>query len=121
MDHLVEADLASNQLGWQWLAGSGNDAAPFFRVFNLTLQGTKFDPVGSYIRHYVPELAGVDDRHIHGPHELAGSLLGARLPRPDSRPLQRTRRGARPLQPDARLISLSSAPATPPSALSRHT
>jgi deoxyribodipyrimidine photo-lyase len=75
MDHLVDADLASNQLGWQWVAGSGNDAAPFFRVFNPTLQGTKFDPLGSYVRRYVPELAGVDARHIHDPHELAGSLL----------------------------------------------
>ena len=76
MDHLVDGDLASNQLGWQWVAGSGNDAAPFFRVFNPTLQGAKFDPSGSYVRRYVPELAGVDDRHIHNPHELAGSLLG---------------------------------------------
>lgn len=77
MDHLVDADLASNQLGWQWVAGSGNDAAPFFRVFNPTLQGMKFDPDGSYVRRYVPELAGLDSRHIHSPHELAGSLLGA--------------------------------------------
>ena len=76
MDHLVDGDLASNQLGWQWVAGSGNDAAPFFRVFNPTLQGAKFDPSGRYVRRYVPELSGIDDRHIHTPHELAGSLLG---------------------------------------------
>ena len=76
MDHLVDGDLASNQLGWQWVAGSGNDAAPFFRVFNPTLQGAKFDPSGSYVRRYVPELTAVDVRHIHSPHELAGSLLG---------------------------------------------
>jgi deoxyribodipyrimidine photo-lyase len=75
MEHLVDADLASNQLGWQWVAGCGTDAAPYFRVFNPTLQGEKFDPKGTYVRRYVPELAGVSDMHIHRPHELAGSLL----------------------------------------------
>ncbi len=77
MENLVDADLASNQLGWQWVAGSGTDAAPYFRVFNPTLQGEKFDPRGTYIRRYVPELSAVDDKHIHRPHELAGSLLEA--------------------------------------------
>jgi deoxyribodipyrimidine photo-lyase len=75
MEHLVDADLASNQLGWQWVAGSGTDAAPYFRVFNPALQGEKFDPQGTYIRRHVPELAAVGDKHIHRPHELAGSLL----------------------------------------------
>lgn len=75
MEHLVDADLASNQLGWQWVAGSGTDAAPYFRVFNPALQGEKFDPHGTYVRRHVPELASVGDEHIHRPHELAGSLL----------------------------------------------
>lgn len=61
LDQLVDADLASNQHGWQWCAGCGTDAAPYFRVFNPTTQGEKFDPSGDYIRHWVPELAEVDD------------------------------------------------------------
>jgi deoxyribodipyrimidine photo-lyase len=55
-DTLVDADLASNTLGWQWVAGSGADAAPFFRVFNPTLQERKFDPDAGYVRRWVPEL-----------------------------------------------------------------
>ncbi len=57
-DTLVDADLASNSAQWQWVAGSGADAAPYFRVFNPVLQGRKFDPDGAYVRRYVPELAG---------------------------------------------------------------
>jgi deoxyribodipyrimidine photo-lyase len=57
LDQLVDGDMANNQHGWQWTAGSGTDAAPFFRVFNPTTQGQKFDPDGSYIRRWVPELA----------------------------------------------------------------
>jgi deoxyribodipyrimidine photo-lyase len=60
---LVDGDLASNQHGWQWTAGCGTDAAPYFRVFNPTTQGRKFDPDGAYVRHWVPELADVDDPH----------------------------------------------------------
>ena len=63
MDQLVDGDVASNQHGWQWCAGSGTDAAPYFRVFNPTAQGEKFDPNGDYVRHWVPELAGVADVH----------------------------------------------------------
>ena len=63
MEWLVDADLASNQHGWQWTAGSGTDAAPYFRVFNPTSQGRKFDPAGGYLRQWVPELADVADPH----------------------------------------------------------
>ena len=63
MRWLVDGDLASNQHGWQWTAGCGTDASPFFRVFNPTSQGRKFDPDGAYVRRWVPELADVDDPH----------------------------------------------------------
>lgn len=61
--HLVDGDLASNQLNWQWVAGCGSDAAPYFRVFNPITQGRKFDPDAAYIRRWVPELRDVDDPH----------------------------------------------------------
>ena len=67
MRHLVDGDLASNQHGWQWAAGTGTDAAPYFRIFNPVTQGAKFDPDGAYIRRYVPELAGLPGREIHEP------------------------------------------------------
>lgn len=66
-DTLVDADLASNTLGWQWSAGCGADAAPFFRIFNPVTQGEKFDPDGSYIRQWVPEIARLSDEWIHKP------------------------------------------------------
>ncbi len=65
MTHLVDGDLASNQHGWQWTAGCGTDAAPYFRVFNPTSQGEKFDPAGDYVRRWVPELRGVAGRNVH--------------------------------------------------------
>ena len=65
--HLIDGDLASNNHGWQWVAGTGTDAAPYYRVFNPVLQGQKFDPDGHYVRRYVPELAGVDHRYLHEP------------------------------------------------------
>lgn len=65
MKHLVDGDLASNQLNWQWVAGSGTDAAPYFRIFNPTTQGQKFDPQGDYVRRYVPELRGVEGKAVH--------------------------------------------------------
>ncbi|MGW0176433.1 cryptochrome/photolyase family protein [Rhodococcus sp. NPDC003322] len=65
MTHLVDGDLASNQHGWQWTAGSGTDAAPYFRVFNPTAQGEKFDPTGDYVRRWVPELRAVAGKRVH--------------------------------------------------------
>lgn len=65
MAHLVDGDLASNQHGWQWTAGSGTDAAPYFRVFNPIGQGEKFDPTGDYVRRWVPELRGVPGKAVH--------------------------------------------------------
>jgi deoxyribodipyrimidine photo-lyase len=64
LDQLVDGDMSSNQHGWQWCAGSGTDAAPYFRVFNPTTQAEKFDPSGDYIRRWIPELSGVDDVHL---------------------------------------------------------
>ena len=69
MQWLVDGDLASNSHGWQWTAGCGTDAAPYFRVFNPVLQGKKFDPDGAYIRKYVPELADVPAADIHEPRD----------------------------------------------------
>ncbi|GFG76656.1 cryptochrome/photolyase family protein [Mycobacterium botniense] len=64
LEQLVDGDIANNQHGWQWCAGSGTDAAPYFRVFNPTVQGEKFDPTGDYVRHWIPELASADDAHL---------------------------------------------------------
>ncbi len=71
MNQLVDGDLANNNGGWQWAAGTGTDAQPYFRIFNPWLQGEKFDPRGAYVRRWVPELAGAPDRHIHRPWEAA--------------------------------------------------
>jgi deoxyribodipyrimidine photo-lyase len=70
-DTLVDADIGSNSASWQWVAGCGADAAPYFRVFNPTLQGEKFDPDGTYVRRWVPELAHVSNEFIHKPWEAA--------------------------------------------------
>ena len=75
MRHLFDGDVASNQHGWQWTAGTGTDAAPFFRVFNPTLQGTRFDPDGDYVRRYVPELRAIEGKAVHEPWDLAGDLF----------------------------------------------
>ncbi len=83
MGLLVDGDLASNQHGWQWSAGSGTDAAPYFRVFNPVTQGERFDPRGEYVRRWVPELAGVEGlegRKIHQPWKLDDPPAG--YPRP---------------------------------------
>ncbi|MGH3430399.1 MAG: FAD-binding domain-containing protein, partial [Mycobacteriales bacterium] len=74
LDHLADADVASNNHGWQWVAGVGTDAAPYFRVFNPTLQGRKLDPDGAYVRRWVPELAHLDAKHIHEPHTAPGGI-----------------------------------------------
>jgi deoxyribodipyrimidine photo-lyase len=88
-DTLVDADLANNFANWQWVAGCGADAAPYFRIFNPTLQGAKFDPAGDYVRRWIPELAALPDRLLHAPWEAApieladaGVRLGRDYPAP---------------------------------------
>jgi len=76
-DTLVDADLPNNTMNWQWVAGSGADAAPYFRIFNPVTQSAKFDPVGEYVRRWVPELARLEAPHIHAPHEAPAELLHA--------------------------------------------
>jgi deoxyribodipyrimidine photo-lyase len=79
-DTLVDADLANNTLGWQWAAGCGADAAPYFRIFNPVRQGERFDPEGAYVRRWVPELARLPNRYIHRPWDTPPGLLAdARL------------------------------------------
>jgi len=79
--HLADGDWASNDLGWQWSAGCGCDAQPWFRIFNPVLQGERFDPQGDYVRRWVPELAGLPVRWIHKPH-LAPAALRGTYPQP---------------------------------------
>lgn len=74
--HLVDGDVASNNHGWQWTAGTGTDAAPYFRVFNPVTQGRRFDPDGAYVRRWVPELRGVDGAAVHEPWKLATRPAG---------------------------------------------
>ena len=88
-DCLVDADLASNAASWQWVAGSGADASPYFRIFNPVLQGEKFDADGAYVRRWVPEIARLPDKHLHAPWDApadvlkkAGIKLGADYPEP---------------------------------------
>jgi deoxyribodipyrimidine photo-lyase len=76
-DTLVDADLAQNAFNWQWVAGSGADGAPFFRIFNPVLQGQKFDPRGSYVRRWVPELARLPDAFVHRPWAAPAATLSA--------------------------------------------
>ncbi len=76
-DTLVDADAANNPASWQWVAGSGADAAPYFRVFNPVLQGEKFDPEGLYVRRHVPELAKLPARYIHRPWDAPDAALAA--------------------------------------------
>ncbi|MBK9712900.1 MAG: deoxyribodipyrimidine photo-lyase [Kouleothrix sp.] len=89
MQQLVDGDHASNNGGWQWAAGTGTDAQPYFRIFNPTSQGQKFDARGDYVRRYVPELAGVPERYIHTPWSLPaaeqrriGVVIGRDYPEP---------------------------------------
>lgn len=74
MELLRDGDMASNSQGWQWVAGTGTDAAPYFRVFNPVSQGRRFDPDGAYVRRYVPELAHVEGAAVHEPWEVADGL-----------------------------------------------
>ncbi len=82
-DTLLDADLANNSASWQWVAGSGADAAPFFRIFNPVTQGKKFDPNGDYVRRFVPELAEVGADRIHEPRTARGDAgVGSDYPAP---------------------------------------
>jgi deoxyribodipyrimidine photo-lyase len=88
-DTLIDADLASNSMGWQWTAGSGADAAPYFRIFHPVTQGERFDPEGTYIRKWVPELKNLAAPHVHRPWEApshilsrAGVAIGTDYPKP---------------------------------------
>jgi deoxyribodipyrimidine photo-lyase len=88
-DTLVDADLANNTLGWQWVAGCGADAAPYFRVFNPVSQSERFDPKGEYVRRWIPEIARLPNRWIHKPWQAppealktAGIVLGKTYPNP---------------------------------------
>src|SRR4051812_16020185 len=88
-DHLVDADLANNTVGWQWIAGCGADASPFFRIFNPITQGQRFDPTGEYVRTWVPELKALPNQWLHCPWEApeeiakkAGVILGTTYPYP---------------------------------------
>ena len=88
-DCLVDADLANNSSSWQWVAGCGADAAPYFRIFNPVTQGQKFDPDGSYTRHFVPELNHIPDKYLFNPWEApepilqnAGVTIGKTYPAP---------------------------------------
>ena len=88
-DTLVDADLASNTLGWQWSGGCGADAAPYFRIFNPMTQGEKFDPEGDYVRRWVPELQDMPTKYIHAPweapeavQEKANCVIGKDYPGP---------------------------------------
>ena len=71
MDWLIDGDPAANNGGWQWSAGTGTDAQPYFRIFNPTAQSEKFDPDGKYIRRWIPELRDVPVQYIHAPSEMA--------------------------------------------------
>jgi len=89
MDQLVDGDPASNNGGWQWAAGTGTDAAPYFRIFNPVLQGKRFDPKGDYIRRWVPELRNLPDEYIHEPWAIPlldqaslGLVIGRDYPLP---------------------------------------
>ncbi|HEY4275491.1 MAG TPA: deoxyribodipyrimidine photo-lyase [Rhizomicrobium sp.] len=79
-DTLLDAGLANNAANWQWVAGCGADAAPFFRIFNPVLQGEKFDPKGDYVRRFVPELEGVPDRFVHRPWDAPHPPAGYPMP-----------------------------------------
>lgn len=88
-DTLVDADLANNAASWQWIAGCGADAAPYFRIFNPVTQGQKFDPDGTYIRRFVPEIKTLPDKYLHCPWEAppeiltgTGIILGQNYPKP---------------------------------------
>jgi deoxyribodipyrimidine photo-lyase len=88
-DCLIDADLASNSASWQWIAGSGADATPYFRIFNPIIQGLKFDPEGKYTKKYLPELSRLPNKFLYNPWEApqdildsANIILGKDYPKP---------------------------------------
>ena len=88
-DCLVDGDIANNPANWQWVAGSGMDASPFFRIFNPVTQGDRFDNGGDYVRRWLPELAGLPDAWVHQPSQApddvlrkAGVVIGQTYPAP---------------------------------------
>jgi deoxyribodipyrimidine photo-lyase len=91
-DTLVDADLANNTQGWQWTAGTGADAAPYFRIFNPATQAERFDPNGSYVRQWLPELACLPDKALYAPWEHA-DLLRRLAPDYPQRPIVDLREG----------------------------
>ncbi|MDE0111491.1 MAG: deoxyribodipyrimidine photo-lyase [Albidovulum sp.] len=76
-DSLVDADLANNSASWQWVAGSGTDAVPYFRIFNPVSQGNKFDPEGAYVRKFCPELSKLPNKYVHSPWQASTEILEA--------------------------------------------
>src|SRR5690554_7101154 len=82
MQHLIDGDLAANNGGWQWSASTGTDAVPYFRIFNPISQSQRFDPKGTFIRHWVPELKHLSDKEIHQPKLLTGLFGTADYPKP---------------------------------------
>lgn len=118
-DTLVDADPASNPFGWQWAAGSGADARPYFRILNPVLQGERFDPQGTYVRRYLPEIAALPDRFIHRPWQAppialaaAGISLGRDYPLPIVDHAEARRRALAAFEEMRRLSRIS--PETPP-------
>ena len=92
-DTLVDADLANNTQGWQWSAGTGADAAPYFRIFNPVSQGKRFDPDGAYVRRWIPELTRFDAKTIHEPWTRP-QLIEGDYPRAPIVDLGKTRQAA---------------------------
>jgi deoxyribodipyrimidine photo-lyase len=89
MENLIDGDPAANNGGWQWVAGTGTDAAPFFRIFNPVLQSRQHDPSGRYIRRWIPELHAVPPEYLHEPWKMpletqrrSGTLIGRDYPEP---------------------------------------
>ena len=82
MRHLIDGDLAANNGGWQWSASTGTDSAPYFRIFNPLSQSEKFDREGLFIKHWLPELAGLGRKDVHNPANLGGLFGVADYPSP---------------------------------------
>ena len=82
MRHLIDGDLAANNGGWQWSSSTGTDSAPYFRIFNPLSQSEKFDAEGVFIKHWLPELAGLNKKEVHNPANVGGLFGVADYPSP---------------------------------------